>query len=137
MKVELTNELKARFFALYWGQRVWPNQFTVDGQMNSLSEEAMDALFVELRPLSSITEEEAESLKEYKSFSFHTANKFVSMLPNYNLKEIKAHASKAIFLAYHSCEGADTLRRLGFALPFMGIPVDQWIEWGVVKLKEA
>lgn len=107
--MELTNELKARFFALYWGQKVMfaPNNINHHFHVcNGLDlQEDWCAL---LRPLSSMTEEEAKELKTMKDH-------FCGL----------EMGSKRV----------DYVRSLGIALPFMGIPVDQWVEWGVVKLK--
>lgn len=137
--MELTNELKARFFALYWGQDVavikppegirncWKEHFEETHTVSSLSEIEL----IRLRPISSITEEEKMGLF-YFCFPSHKDSKKVNMQEEINVllndPALKNYEPKGYF---------DYLRAKSFLVDFMGIPSDQWIEWGVVKLKEA
>lgn len=122
--MELTNELKARFKAQYWGQNVgkkhgrtatWEVLF---GTISTID-------YIELRPLSSITEEEIiEIMKEIEV----SQNRAKTIVEQIDWKYASFRNAVYPWLI-------DYLRCKSFAIPFMGIPVSQWVEWGVVKLK--
>lgn len=121
--MELTNELKARFFALYLGQKVF---YKVISQEIISVVKPVDLCYVKgwvfLRPLSSITEEEALELADI-DFE-HPPNEPKVKWVNEYIEHIIEYRNSS-----------DYLRSKGFALPFMGIEVEQWVDLGVVKLK--
>jgi hypothetical protein len=112
--MELTNELKERFISLYWLQKV-AVRHDGHGYKVGIHFDPADIEYLELRPLSSITEEEAKDYFEQNG-----------KRPKYDMRE---------FLTGHTCDQADWLRKKGIAIKYDGIPVKQWVEWGVVKLK--
>lgn len=142
--MELTNELKARFFALYWGQQVgkieptkeylglcWVKHFDSLHPVISPSELS----YLELRPLSSITEEEATEVA-------NTVYPYVTDSERVDLDAIVKYLTGIYPIdgsedttnnMFHLC---DYLRSKGFALPFMGISVDEMLKAEWIKLKE-
>lgn len=137
--MENTLENKAKFFALYWGQKAarspfWNDKIPPGRNHPELALNFENKFYLELIPLSQITDEDA--LKAYRfhwspeSFEdIEEANKIdtpvaVEWLKNYGKpKYIKL-----------TIEGSDYLRSKGYALPFLGISVDQQIEWGWIRL---
>lgn len=116
MKAEINIDNKARFFALYWGQKVWCNQnyyeFYVD--FDALHRDHLSSTsYLLLKPLSSISDEDAikigfESSKEFLRFeNFNTIT-----------------------------EWYDELRYLGYAVDWLGLPVYEMVEAGWIKLVE-
>lgn len=103
---KLTNELKAKFFALYYDQVVYmeggmPQPGFVNGSRIGfiLNGNGIDAHLL-LKPLSAITDEDAIKVAKIEGYTY------------------------------------DYLRSRGYALPFMGISVEQQIEAGWIKLIE-
>lgn len=153
MKIENTPEWKARFFALYWGHRVarvnpfigkvFPSIFLqyYDSDVNE-AEEIRNTSFLELRPLSDITDEEAIEYacikdREYKGGRVERRGKaWVSVV-----RKLSKESNVSINIPfqctdiYSNGEQVDYLRSCGFALPYMGVLVGTLIEWGWVKLK--
>lgn len=122
--IENTLENKAKFFAIYLGQRVMRcKTFNVttghglSGLMNVdvNSETIKENWFLELKPLSSISKEDANEI-------------FKMAIPYTGRYEITT--------IFNSSAIVDFLRSRGYALPWMGLSVDQLIEYGWVKLKE-
>lgn len=162
--MELTNELKARFEMLYYGQRV-SMLHKPEGRYSDEVFKAPQILtgpnqseYLSLRPLSSITEEEAiEVAKKLSPTTFvlnrrwivrrHDLGGFtVEQGLNYHSFDIEDDGELEMWDNYHSkmavsgenmLSAYDYLRSKRFLLPFMGIPSEQWVEWGVVKLKTA
>lgn len=138
--MKLTNELKERFKALYWGQKVGRSK----GSYMKLAINKSNFLnidYLELRPLYSITEEEAKecalsgmSPKEreasIKLFDFMCVDHAECISDIFTNKEpIEGGYVKYIIA------NIDYLRSKGFLLDAFGIKADKWVEWGVVKLK--
>lgn len=141
--MELTNELKEQYFSLYINQDVLKQKGKPNAGFNvfqtlatHISRGTFDELYLELRPLSSITEEEFKVMvrrnypKDVDDIFFD--KQFICDL--FEDKEHLEHDSLRIGMVIFD---VDYLRSIRIAIPFMGIPVSQWIEWGVVKLKEA
>lgn len=135
--MENTLENKAKFFALYWGQNVFrhsliKNNGVVD--LYSLSDRNVNPLYsyLELAPLSQITDEHA-----LECYNLH----FLSHIKN----DIRPNESKISFAKKHIVKPIevcipiviDYLRSKGYALPWMGLTVEQLDSFGWVKLKEA
>ena len=126
MKPKLTTENKAKIFALYWGQAVIdaPKKYDfLTGKFTplALSNDEFDDMYeldkawAELRPLSSITDEELKIMES-----------LVVKAKTY-LKIITSEG--------FSKEEADQLRLMGFAVPWCGWSVEELVKEGVFKLK--
>lgn len=121
MKAEINNENKEKFFAQYWGQDIIHHddiQYT--GYYNSVDEQHMydsgvDGYCLVLKPLSLISDEDANVL---------------------------GFLCKEIFLNYNNRTGilstfqTDYLRSKGYALPWVGLSVEEMVESGWIKLIE-
>lgn len=117
--MELTNELKARYYGLHIGETVlcdskeWVLRgvilvgndtptLTLQNKYKKYVDYECDLCILLLRPLSSMTEKEKNHLASLDRIS-----------------------------------GADYIRSIGVLISFMGISSDRWISSGVVKLKES
>lgn len=107
MKIENTPENKAKFFALYWGQKIVAVRID-DGDDRGYYEVGnnwycgLEDSYLELTPLSQITDEDVVSV--------------------YNLTGVdEVHV--------------DYLRSKGYALPWMGLSVEDLVSYGWVKVK--
>lgn len=121
MKTENTLENKAKFFAQYWLQRVLripsDNIMPYTLQHPYLSDIFMDndkGYYLELTPLSQITDEDAKHLRYPDSLSATTTYK------------------NSIG---RTTEESDYLRSKGYILPFLDLSVEDLISYGWVKLK--
>lgn len=117
MKAEIDNENKAKFFALYWGQKVYRNpevrgfESTVGG---SISDERVPKTgYLELKPLSDISDEDAEECG-YDNAKYMLSDNYLINSPR-------------VF---------DYLRSKGYLLPWMGLSCEELIEAGWAKYKE-
>lgn len=129
MKAEINNENKAKFFALYWGQEVVKNKsgqiFTVSPGLNL----SHDSWFLTLKPLSSISDEEisyVKSITRYKG-DVDVYSMVVSLLgiPLPRKRNIE-HWRVALILDY--------LRSKGYALPYLGLSVEDLTKAGWIKI---
>lgn len=124
--MENTLENKAKFFAQYWGQRV----FKLDGLAKLKSkpfETPMDGDHVELKPISSISHEDAFFVNNLENWNYENMDWIRNTIINcieYNRGATKTHQY-------------DYLRSKGYALPYMGLSVEQLAEYGWIKLQEA
>lgn len=88
--------------------------------------------YVELRPLSSITDEEIKDMCK---------NMYPTVVEGFDRDAVIAALTGMESLKGYDntlpqfFENLDYLRSKGFLMPFMGISPEQWVEWGVVKLK--
>ena len=125
MKTQNTLENKARFFAQYWGQYVL--YFTSDflRKIDNLTLDSVeDDDFLELKPLSHISDEDAiEISKEYPAFGSDIRNSVKELFQEFDVLEL-------------SIKTVDYLRSKGYALPYMHLSVENLIEYGWIKLKE-
>lgn len=165
-----TPELKAKFFAQYWGQHcvcndeheyAWRANITLDAAISIYSGD-LSEWYAKLKPLSAITDEDAIEVAKI----LHPGNDQITILSRhgvrilinidsshsteYGLHEIldfsqldKLQTQSFIDTEYWktSCDRNklfvfDFLRSCGYALPFMGISVEQMVEWGWIKLIE-
>lgn len=117
-----TLENKAKFCALYWGQKVV--------KYNDIFEEAThvdfvdfidmkDKAFLELKPLSSISDEDFTEVM-CLLFPFQ---------PRSSFKKGK------FYIDHLNIKQADYLRSRGYALTWMGISVEELVNRGWIKLK--
>lgn len=108
-------ENKAKFFAQYWGQEVL-SDLTNGGDRILYPVEASNMYriqesYLELKPLSSITDEDLDKT-------------------NYGC--IEMILEKGYWL---DVKNSDLLRSLGYALPWMGLSIEQLQEYGWIKIK--
>lgn len=123
-----TLENKEKLFAQYWGQTY---EFVNTGAKFTVSERAfpftVDGSRLILKSLSKITKKDLEAI-EFKNIG----DKKVSFyFDDYACSwRSSCGASGGLLLKHY-----DILRSRGYALPFMGISVEELVEWGWVKLK--
>ena len=134
-----TPENKAKFFAQYWGQRIWRYNHTTGEKallyINATTIENKKHFgfggFLELKPLSQITDEDAiEVAKLSKSF-FDDPKIWGRTVIKSFTTDCSSYSASVILNIEHY------LRSKGYALPWMGISVEQQIEWEWVKLTET
>lgn len=139
--MENTTENKAKFFALYWGQRVvYDNNryYTVD----TLGITILRGCLL-LTPLSQITDEDAKELGKICGLANGTVRGYAySVLvedDSYQLqisfngyiclrKNDKLYNEKGILDCY------DFVRSKGYALPYMGLSVEDLVKLGWIRL---
>ena len=121
MKAEINKENKARFFALYWGQKVievvsyedLKNPYFAflnnDGRSPKLN------TVIQLKSLSEINDEDSQ---------------IVCKIEKILSTDFKWVVNTRILSAYST----DYLRSRGYALPWMGLSVDEMVESGWIKL---
>lgn len=138
--MESNLENKARFFALYYGQKVLKSTVTdnanIDYFENLLHERGFQYNYLELTPLSSITDEDCIDV-------YQIARKYKRWMYSKDTAQI-AKGSEIVQDIINSgthwtpkqlSETIDYLRSKGYALPFMGLSVETMIEYGWIKLK--
>ena len=125
MKTQNTLENKARFFAQYFGQHVLYFSSDFLRKIDNLTLDSVeDDDFLELKPLSHISDEDAiEISKEYPAFGSDIRNSVKELFQEFDVLEL-------------SIKTGDYLRSKGYALPYMDLSVEDLVEYGWVKLKE-
>lgn len=113
--MENTLENKAKFFAQYWGQPVLmsnndPKCYVIRVKFEHAEDIDIND-YLELKPLSSITDEDLDKT-------------------NYGC--IEMILEKGYWL---DVKNSDLLRSLGYALPWMGLSIEQLQEYGWIKIK--
>lgn len=127
--------LKAKFFALYWGQEIIKfNKETKQEGVFVLDElkiqkEIIEHTYLELKPLSNISDEDAIQIALLKN----------SLGDNKNKKDLLRCGEEMLefnsVLNSLQLEHYDFLRSKGYALEYNGITVEQQIKYGWIKLK--
>jgi hypothetical protein len=138
MKIENTLENKAKFFALYWGQKVMKKN--IEGLENFYSEiggfirsMTIDSpLFLELKVIENINDKDL-----IKCYHIHSA--FISYDYTMDFQSVlvmtKHWISNNGLNDIQKCPGTiDYLRSKGYALSWMDLSVDDLVEYGWVKL---
>ena len=149
MKTENTLEDKAKFFAQYWGQIVYKDVTQLRHEpfkINELESYFVSNGYLELTPLSQITDEDAIELMRLKIESkgivdietIEIENKtldgytFIVKYKNWDDERVgfvfNGHTNPLSFYDY--------LRSKGYALHYMDLSVEDLVEYGWVKLKE-
>lgn len=134
--MENTQINKIKFFAQYWGQRVWRrtqgenNLLYINTDTLSAKRGNMNGDFLELKPLSSITDEDAIEVGDIMDFETSTREDidFVK-----SCIDSIINGDQAQVLAW--VQIFDYLRSKGYALPWMGLSVEEQISRGWIKLK--
>lgn len=115
MKPENTLENKGKFFALYYGQVILSHNSWLDNKAHKLlNPDNCEDWRLQLKPLESISDRDAK----YLGFPYNN-----SATINY-IKSIGVEL-----------KDADWLRSKSYALPWMGLSVQELIEYGWIKLK--
>ena len=147
-----TIEEKQRFFAQYWGQLYYDDFYSGFRTLNGLMIGQIDLKntndYLELTPLSMISDEHAIEVAkilhgdegDFEIVFNASGNTSVSAYgrPSYApCIEImwNGNVSYEQALELQISHAYDYLRSKGYALPWMGVTVEQQIEWGWVKLK--
>jgi len=122
MDNNLTN--KGKFFAQYWGQDVLTlGGAKCDNESQNWGEDLIfKTQFLELTPLSQITDEDA----------IEVAKIWGSIEPSVNVGKKVINRVTIMMVRV-----ADYLRSKGYAVDYLDCKVEQQIEYGWVKLKEA
>lgn len=162
--MENTLENKAKLFALYYGQTVlmhkhFNNDIPCTIMYSSFQDEALQWEYLELKPLSSISDEDA--IEVAKIMTFHDGKGLIierkkhgeiEMYDRYNDEphflntlffvpdpfEIFSRDDNRNWFQYDAeriLEVTDFLRSRGYALPWMGLSVEKLVNRGWVKLK--
>lgn len=151
MKAEINNENKAKFFAQYWGQSVcfvpFINQDVYVNEHMPWKDRMLEKKYLNLKPLSSISDEDAIEVAKilYPMYSAWEINK--ANLPSTLWVENMANDEYSFCLANDGLEAyldgpqimnfqtaVDFLRSRGYALPFMGLSVEEMVGAGWIKL---
>jgi hypothetical protein len=130
MKTEINNENKIKFFTLYWGQFVGIDyergidaRHVIESSMIKITD------CVSLKPLSSISDEDARAVAEQNRFN-----------GNYDVfPKVGRDILRRVFELKDSqmclpMESADYLRSRGYALPWLDISINEMVEAGWIKL---
>jgi len=132
--MENTIENQIRFMGLYLGtitvrHKLWETRKTE--QLNSLR--LQECYYLELKPLSSITDEDAIEVAnnlEKSAFNVKSDGNLIQ-LDYYWGDEIQSAEVHIIYDRFAS----DYLRSKGYALPYLDLSVEQQIEYNWIKLK--
>jgi hypothetical protein len=141
MKTENNLELKTRFFALYWGQDIAKDyDDSLHITVNPHIVEWTNNFYLELTPLSQISDEDAIEVAKILFGDDISESELKVWLPKIsaNLRNQFGSNIFPIMQPYFSIswQVADYLRSKGYALPYLGISVEEQIELGWIKLKE-
>lgn len=130
---QITPEIRARVFALYWGQKVFTFPENDSWMVQKVCVSYMDGYGVKnraliLKPLSSITDEDVRIIDDPRWF---TKQNVVTELSRFGGNCWNVFIDQLSPLSY------DMLRSKGYALPAFGYSVDELVGAGVFKIKEV
>lgn len=136
-----TIENKAKFFALYWGQKLHIShgetyKIDYDSFISAWDTDPDD--YLELTPLSQISDEDAFICATIKiGGAMNFINCKVKRNDKYGIwvKLNRENGSKEFYLDFNIPEVYDYLRSEGYALPYMGLSIEKLVEYGWIKLK--
>lgn len=151
MGIGLTKDNKEKFFSLYWGQDIIHHSIYSPflGYFNSVDEEHMynhgvNWYCLALKPLSSISDEDGIEVlnilmgsKTDRYENWHTTmQKHWLKIIKTDLQDLFGSRQTSNLLPYFKStwETGDYLRSKGYALPYLGISVEEMIEAGWIKL---
>lgn len=158
-RIEMGNTLenKAKFFALYWGQLILmqADGLGVKKCIQAYWEKSISSRYLELKPLSSISDEDAEEIArlyyERCGINFKKSD-LIKYEIHTSVRESDLNAVCLDFIYNHSWGKekstlflrdtkqtdnriVDTLRDMGYAFSWSGLSVKDLIEYGWIKLK--
>lgn len=125
---------KVKFFSQYWGQNIFVNPILDPRPVNNIylfdyvEPEDIDDEYLELKSLSSITDEDAIGVINILKVELHSDSE-IEFIHN----AIKTYIDKG----YKGIDShiLDYLRSKGYALPWMGLSIETLQEYGWIKLK--
>lgn len=120
--MENNRENKAKFFALYYGQRLKIYPITVSILKWEVTSQTIDNchnLTLGLTALSSISDDD------------HTAIMFMRYG---SVQPYKSFRKDKMFVGHFNQQQIDYLRSKGYAVPFMDLSVEQQLEYGWITL---
>ncbi len=128
MKTENTLEHKQSFFAKYWN-------WIYEGESVCVNiEDTQESDFLELKPLSQITDEDAIEVFDAVYPNSLPVSDYEKTEAVKGVFESEFRPHKFLDLS-ESSSFIDACRRFGYALPFDGLSVEDQIEYGWIKLK--
>ena len=132
MKTQNTLENKARFFAQYFGQHVLYFSSDFLRKIDNLTLDSVENDdYLELKPLSQISDEDAIEVAKLIYGNYHIEQTFSVLSKDKAIYEIKYSIEKENhYLKFYY------LSSKGYALPWMDLSVEDLVEYGWVKLKE-
>lgn len=140
MKTENTLENKARFFALYTGQKIFYSEHHGGAfELSNYEPTTLwkdETIYVKLTPLSSITDEDAIEVSNLLVNGYeigcepHTLDNGLDFISRFKYNDGKENFYSAIEWS----NAIDLLRSKGYALPFLDLSVSDLIEYGWIKL---
>lgn len=133
--MENTLKNKSTFFAQYWGQSniISTLDQTKTFASHNLTSEYLKDYFLELKPLSSIKDEELVIIAKFYEPTAHNV-KLEDGQILFDFVYGDQGASGAIEISDGYC--LDWLRSNGFATEWMGLSVEDLVSFGWIKLKE-
>lgn len=154
--METNQENKSKFFAQYWGQKIFKRRRYSGGHILQQVFLSSTYGFLELKPLSSISDEDAiEACKVAYSLTFDYEAKWtIEVDAEIGFLTVKSKGSHHSFdidfesgiISQYQDEFNETgntmnhysvcdyLRSKGYALPWMGLPVEEMVDAGWIKI---
>lgn len=137
MKAEINQEWKAKFFAQYWNQYIGYTINRAAGKqyvgVHFIHSYSLPTHYLELKPLSAIADEDLIGI----SFTFPKDNRadieFQFYPDDYNGHWVAKNGQDRKE-GYFTLRDFDYLRSKSYALPFMGLSVDEMVQAGWIKL---
>lgn len=130
--MENTIENKMKFFAQYFGQKLLIN-FGSKCVVNKL-EQIISNDYLQLTPLSNITDE--DKLKCYHIYSAYIGYDYTQDFDGIHSSALRWYDNEWNKRTENLLPISDYLRSKGYALPWMGVSVEQQIEYGWITLKD-
>ena len=137
MKAKINNENKAKFFAQYYLQKVFVHpDLSVEPMINKWvfgsddTHEDFDYEYLLLTPISKISVKEAiEICNNFLREDYKGENNA------FKIEQVNHHIEEGLRYQELDYPTYQYLQSKGYALPWMGLSVDQQIEAGWIKLK--
>lgn len=131
MKAEINLENKAKFFALYWGQKIVKDDYYQAGVFSRVLDDYFfknmkGCYFIELKSLLDISEEDAIEVAIMRGCNNGNSKEFMIGYGSEYVKKERKIASAV----------ADLLRYRGYLIPWMGLTCEELIKAGWAKYKE-
>lgn len=146
--MEISNEIKAKIFAQYFGAKCEHRVFTIERVWEDRGEFNMDCDLIELcmddtedykttlllKPLSSITDEDAIEVAKFCHISSHKDNHVLKhegkdLIENYLYRQSNVNGINWLRVF-------DYLRSKGYALPYLNYSIEDLVEAGIYKLTQ-
>lgn len=135
-----TLENKAKFFALYLNQHIvkWHKRNSHTPaylHFSLLDKKNINSEYLELKQLSSISDEDALEVATLLGNCNHISDESKIYQAKDLIATPKFYTAQTNITANQWLKVIDFLRSRGYALPWMGISVDELVQWGWIKLK--